>query len=589
MLIPEHVTAVMTIRNTPDSRKEPAMIRTALFCVFLSALFTLFCELPPDPHNVGNATFQEENLTALPDSIPQNLMYSCTLTVRFPEFIDSFSVFRSVDNGTPVKFAGSIVEDNDTLLVFPVPFLQPGQQTVSVYLYKNILTDTLTNTVNVFSTHPSITADVTRFTVVPGDSVTLRFEASDPDSNLLEYHFGRNGTITDTIPFLAGERSTASVEKTIPATLLKQFSDTVSLFTFTVMDFDSQTSPTLLCSLVIRDTLSPGIDFIPPLADTGYTVAGLPDTLLVKIRDNWGIDSMKYSGKRTVFHSDDTLMIVIGDLDSGKTVDSVEAWDRAGNRSVSAITLNYSGPRIFPAKIATIFHTVDEHESFDTIHLDDRVTITDTAATYGKESLRWSITVDSADSGMAYDFDSLNRTLVVSGPDEELFYNRILVLTLEVTDPNSVTSVLHGATFIMIEKDDPPVITYNGQRKLTGTQFDTLRLDTLGHDPEKKGVLQWSITRGDYFYPESTYILNCPSIRGKDPIAGCYLQFTGKIRILPDSAAIGGNTVVNDTLLFTLKNIVAGDTSSVSAKVPFSWYSFVVIPLDTLKLIPVEF
>lgn len=552
-------------------------------------LFGIMCELPQNPRSVENATFTEENLTGLPGEIPQNLVYPCTVTVRFPEFIDSFSVFMSTDDGSSEKVAGAVVE-NDTLLTFTIPFAKPGELAVSLYLYKGERADTLTHMAKVVSTAPAVSATVKKISTVPGDSAVLLFTASDPDSNLLEYFFGRGGEALDTSQFLAGERAAASVEKVVSSQSLRQLSDTIVFYTFSVMDVDSQMSSTALCTLKIMDTVAPVIGLLPPIEDTGYTVAALPDTVFATVDDNWGLDSITYGGERTVLFKGDTLQIVVGELESGTTIDTIEAWDRAGNRTATAVTLYYSGPKVFPPKIATIFHTVNEYETFDTVFLDNRVTITDPTATYEEDSLRWRVSVDTSDSDMAMHFDSLNRTLYVSGPDGELYHDRLMVLTLEVTDPNGVTTVLHGATFIMIEKDDPPVITFSGQRRVSGTQFDTLKLDTLGYDPEGEGELLWTIERGDFFYPESTYTINCSSSgRGKEPIVGCYLQFSGRICILPDTAAIAGSDTVNDTLLFTLKNVVAGDTTATSARIPFSWYSFSIIPIvvDSLQTIEI--
>jgi len=183
-------------------------------------------------------------------------------------------------------------------------------------------------------------------------------------------------------------------------------------------------------------------------------------------------------------------------------------------------------------------------------------------------------------------FDSTERTLYIEGPADELFQDRIAALSLTVIDPNGGFDHLHGATFIMVEKNDPPTITLTGQQKLFGTAFDTISLDTCGFDPERNTHLEWQIDKGNYFVPESLFTVTCPKGPSeKEPFASCFLQYTGKIRIVRDSTLFTTQEVktIYDTLLFTLKSIAPGDTAEVSKRIPFTWYQ-TFIPLDTIPL-----
>jgi len=553
----------------------------------------LFCELPENPCNINNAGIVNETLTALPETVPVNSVYQCTLTVRYPEFIDSFSVFASKSAGSPFRMAGASVGD-DTTLVFQVHLQEAATWDLSLYLYRGPFVDTVSGTVSVFSTTPSVNAVASETAVFIGNDAEVSFEASDPDSNLFKYTVlvGEGGT-PDTQQFLAGERAQAQISRQISASGLRSFRDTSVLFFVSVIDEDGQAGASAVCTLTIRDTAAPSITLLPPLFhDSVHTVASLPETLYAKVNDSWAVDSVKFAESRLSFAGGDTVAIMINSLDSGTTVDTLKAWDPAGNCSSVSISLFYDGPKVYPPSLTPFYQTATEGEAFDTVFLDSKVTITDPDADYGKDSLLWSVKIDTVDSGMAVGFDSVARILTVTGPSGELFHDRMAVLSVTVTDPAGQSASLNGVTFIMVEKNDPPRITLKGQGKIFGNPFDTLKLDTCGHDPEGNASLFWVIERGRYFYPESTYVDRCANTKITDLPRICYKVFSGKVLILADADSIATLPVaagVVDTLKFRLKSIDAADTMETSRDVVFTWGRLKIIdPIEIPELHKIE-
>ncbi len=559
----------------------------------------LFCELPQNPRNPESAGVEQETLTRLPEMSAVNTVFACTVSVLYPEFVDSFALFQSVDAATPVKLSGTPIGD-DSLIVLSIEVPLPAAYTFTFLLYKTAGVDSVVASIAAFATTPSVVALETRRTVPVGDTVSFTFTVTDPDSNLLEYTYS-GGMFTDKkYPFLASERAEATVICPLTADQVKALRDTIMFFSFAATDEKGQVSPAVLCTLIVVDESAPVIGTVDPLGDSLYSVAVLPDTIRLTVKDAWRVDSVKYGGARVVFSHGDTVVVPLGSLDSGTTLDSLEAWDPAGNRTVKTIQIHYAGAKVYAPKITPFFQTINEREQFDTVFLDQKVTITDTAATYGKDSLHWSVATDTGDNDMVVHYDSLRRALIVTAPQGEIFHNRIAVLSATVTDPAGVSTTLHGITFLMVEKNDGPIITCKGQKKIFNSAFDTLILDSCGYDPENNARLYWNIERGTYFYPDSLKTIVCPSQKGtgRDPldpiiVVGCFLNFTGRVRIAPDTLLTktipSSQDTLVDTLRFTVKSVTGGDTAQTSMDIPYIWYRFNFIPLDTgITIIPVE-
>ena len=545
------------------------------------------CQLPQNLRTPENAGVDHETLSSLPVKAAANAVFACTVSVLYPEFIDSFALYQSTDGAQSVKIDGGVLGD-DTVIVLSIVLPHPASYDFSFFLYKTDGVDTVTASLSVFSTTPEVQTESARRTVPVGDSVVYTFVVTDADSNMLEYMFSGGIFTAETHPFLASERAAATVTLTLSEEQVRSLRDTLMFFAMTAVDESGQTSRAAVCTLLVSDSVPPMVAAVAPLGDSAYMVDNLPDTLRMTIRDAWRVDSVKYGGTRVLFTADDTVMIPVANIDSGTTIDSLEAWDPAGNRTVKVITLQYAGAKVYPPKITPFFQTVNERQQFDTVFLDTKVTITDTTAAYGKDSLRWSVAVDSADSGMEVHFDSLKRKLLVTAPTGELLRDRIIMLSVTVTDPSGISSTLHGNTFIIIEKNDGPVITLRGQSKLFNTPFDTLVIDSCGYDPEHNSRLYWNIERGDYFYPDSLYTVNCPGEKG---IPSCFRMLNGKVRIAPDTVVINAvpatQSTIADTLRFTVQSVTGTDTATVTAKIPYVWNRIQIIPIDTgLIIIP---
>lgn len=578
---PPFLVVVILLGNLSNVGVSMCVKNSMLLCAIV--LGTLFCTLPVDPDNINNAGIIHETLTSIPDTIPVNSVYLCTAQVQYPHFIDSFSVIRATESGRTEKIAGGVL-GGDSLLTFTVLYAETAPTTVMVLLFKSILVDTLTRNVYVVSTTPTVKPLQNKKRVDVEQACILQFSATDPDSNLLGYLLDVNGSSATYTSFLSSERASALIATTFSAGSLQSLHDSLLVYRVTVLDADSQFSTPACCTLLVSDTISPEITLLLPLGgDSVYIVKKLPQTFGAVVVDNWGVDSVKFAGKRAQFSGGDTVLFVVNKLDSGVTTDTFAAWDRSGKISVKNVQFRYNGEKVYPPQITTIFQTVNEGEQFDTVFLDTKVTITDPDATYPKDSLRWTVVIDSIDSGMVVQYDSLKRLVIVRGPSGELFRDKIVVLSLTVTDSKGVVTVNHGVTFVMVEKNDPPKITLNGQGRLFNLPFDTLKLDTCGFDPEKNAQLSWVVSRGKYFMPDSLYTVRCTGIGGKTDI--CLRSFTGKVAIIADSSAFAvapaSQSSFIDTLVFTLTSVTVQDTAIVQKKVLFSWSKlFVIKPIE---------
>ena len=524
-----------------------------------------------------------ETVSAIPDSLPFKLFLPCTVSVHNPDCIDSVIVVRSDSNGeySRTTVSGTTSEED---IGFDISFPDTGFQVVGVLLFCGAYIDTLVDTLYVFSTIPIAAAAESVQRSFLDDGCSVEFTVSDPDSNLLKYRLTAAGEGSEEVQFLAGERHEATVSKSLPLSYLVSLTDTINLISLVVMDEDSQSSSVAVCTLMITDTLPPELTSTnTSLFDTVQTIVSLPDTIPLSVNDNWQVDSVKFDGQLLTIGDSGDAAVQLVQLDSGRTGHEIEVWDRADTRTARSVELYYSGPKVYPPVIASIIQTINEGEHFDTVYLDDFVTITNPDPAYTKDSLEWSIAIDNADSGMTVHFDSVDRTLFIQAPSGEIYRNRMVTLSVTVTDPLDVSRTRNGVTFMMVEQDDPPRITINGQIRKFGTPFDTLKLDTCGYDPEGKGVLSWTIEKGNYFYPDSVEVKHCLSI-GINPI--CRWLFTGRVAIVPDTAKTNHvvlGATISDTLLFTLKNTTAEVTTSKSMKVPFTWRGLQIIPAEKNK------
>lgn len=556
----------------------------------------LFCELPQNPRNIDNAGIRNlKSIDSIKSRIPINTTVPCTVIIKYPEFLDSVSIFLSFEN--KVKIATKILanhERSDTLFLFELPFVYDGVGEICIHWYKvNNTQDSICKSVTVYKTIPIAEALQNKVIENIDDSINIKFRAIDPDSNLFSYsvsYYKKNTSILmEEKEFLASQRFVGEISIPLSLKFLKEVADTQTIFSFKVMDEMKQESNIANCTLIIKDTLPPLINLLGWSEEKSKKVSSLPETVKTVVSDNWKVDSIKYNNKILNIIKKDTFEIVITDLDSGENLCVVEAWDKRGNYSKKEFKIIYEGKKIYPPEIKRFSQTINERELFQSVNLDDYVTITNPQATYSKEAIKWKVTVEYADSQMKVEYDSLSRRLSVTGPSGEIFYDRSLLLSLTACTPDTHCNSIHGILFMMKEINDPPVIKVKGQSKLFGIPFDTLLLDTCAYDPEGNSNLRffWTIQRGKYFYPESVFT-NTKLCR-EGSICFPIKLFTGKIAIQPDTTKtkiVPSNESIIDSLRFILKSVELGKTDTLisSFMAQYIWYR--TIKIDPQIIIP---
>ncbi|MCX7726770.1 MAG: hypothetical protein N2053_07960 [Chitinispirillaceae bacterium] len=551
--------------------------------LIIITFFLLFCELPQNPRNVDNAGIRNmKSLDSIKSRIPINTSLQCTVIIKYPEFLDSVSVFLSFDN--KVKIATKFFAENDrndTLFLFELPFTYDGVGDICIHWYKvNNTQDSICKSIEVFKTVPVAQVSQSKVVEYIDNSIIIKFKASDPDSNLFSYavfYYKNTPLLMEEKEFLASQRVSAEISIPLSKQFLKNLPDTQTFFFFRVKDEMQQESNTANCTLIIKDTLPPLINILESFIDGSKKVTILPETLKTVVSDNWKVDSVKYNNKILNIIEKDTFDIVITDLDSGENLCIIEAWDRKGNYSKKEFKLNYEGKKVYPPEIKRFSQTINEREVFSTVNLDDYVTITDPEATYGKDSIKWKINIESADSQMSVSYDSISRKLTVIGPTGEIYHDRSLILSLTACTPNAHCNSIHSILFMVNEINDPPVINVKGQSKLFGTSFDTIFLDQCAYDPEGSDNIKffWTIKRGKYFYPESLF--TSTNICNEKGLCFPIRLFTGKVVIQPDTTktkTVPSNESIIDSLTFILKSVEIGksDTLTSSIIAQYIWY-----------------
>jgi hypothetical protein len=529
------------------------------------------CTLPTDPaKNPKYAKIEKENVSTLPSVVPMGSVYKCTLLVALPELIDSFTISKSTPNANVVLASGDSVGDT---ILFTLELLQPDSYQISIILYKSQYVDTLKKQITVFSTIPLSSFSASSFTMHFGEKFTIPFTLKDPDSNLMRYTISRNGIRTDSVDVKVADRAGLS-GVIIPDSGLNLLK--LNYYKVEAVDVNSQYSTAALCTLVVVDTVPPKILSFTTMSDSKLLVPALPCTIGVTIADNWSLDSVKVSGAHVNLPGKDTIRIVKTFLDTGLTADSVEVWDRGKNRSVLKYKLEYHGAVQHPPELKPIVVTpILERGKFDTLHLDSYVEITDTAAHYSKDSLAWTITVETPDSIMNIVFDPVKRTLFVNVPSVEIGKDRYIALNIKVTDPKGLSDILYRVSFWVMEKNDAPVISIKNQITSFGAAFDTLLLGKSAFDSDPSDRISWKIEGGKYFKPDSIYtsLIKDITLKAATSIIKPIRTFTGRVAIIPDTTKFIPAKVPLTTqeIVDSLKFTASDGKLSESKYVKFTW------------------
>jgi len=485
---------------------KPRFLAAMLLSAALAIV--LFCGNPKNPYSSPSAAkiFADSSLTSLNDSVKAFTEVPCSVSLYLPGLIDSMYV-HVVKTGYDTVIAGVAVKTDKVAFDFVAP--APGTYQVKVFIVRSDNSfDSLIKEVKVFLILPVVTTDSASFHItLPRDSFVVRFIASDADSNL---RFGYTwvdtgiGTASST-PFLSLKPFHETFSRTVSsAALLSGLGAPIVLHAYAI-DAESLFSAVTSCTLFVSDTTKPSLKLLAP--DTAATVTSLPVTVRALVTDLAGINTVTFNGAAMVF-ANDTASYEASSIDSGKSLDSIVAFDKAGNRAAMVFPLTYSGKKLYPPKIIDLSRSTPEGHSFAPISLDASVILSDTGikdtAGYKKDSLTWLIT-DSVGNQIAVPASHL---FTVPFPSDTEWAGTIR-LTFRVTAKNNPALYdTKQPSFFVTEVYDPPVITQQQDLCSTTPHSATIYLDTITTVralDNKYPDLDWTFKNGKHFKVDSLY------------------------------------------------------------------------------------
>lgn len=528
---------------------------------------------PPSPNDAR--ILQVNSLSALTDTLKISTEYKCSVNVYLPNFIDSFFVW--VNNAAIQK--GAVKGTNPIAFSF-TPVDTGAYQLRFVIIKTNGSKDSLVKTGLVVappSRAPHIApvhSSIHMFLGVLSDSVVIAFVLTDPDSNLagyttqltLDQDTTLSRAINHTYPILP-RVGRDTISRKLKGPVLFQGIKFPLICYAQAIDRQSNYGNIAACTVFVADTIHPSIAKLRPITDSIFI---LPDTIIARVQDNWGVDSVKLNGSKMAL-SHDTARYIAPSLALGVTHDTITAWDSAGNATSIAFPRMYSGPKVYPPEVKNLGRTVYTGHRFDTLLLDTCAIPTDPSvkdtAVYQK-SLIWQI-VDSSGTSLSIPG---SRKFVVPAPADSLWDGTIKLTFVAIasTGPSAPTTAL----FTVRDRPGAPVITLGNQSKQAGFSFDTLFLDTCVKDPnDSSNALRWTFQKGKYFKVDS--IIECPPCI-HPPCLICKQAFRRRVAINPDTTKITPSTWTgSDTLYFTVK-----DPGGLSKTKPivFTKWRFIIKP-----------
>lgn len=555
-----------------------------IVCLFMFIPLFLFCTSPQNPYsNPDNAIIQaDSSLAALKDTLKNSTEYKCTVNVFLPNLVDSFFVDYNdsfiqkgaVNGKSPITFSFTPAYTGDYQVKF-------------IIVKTNGSKDSLVKTglvVATLSLAPQIVPVSGSIHLFLGDSAVIKFILTDPDSDLVGYTT-RLGLDQDTALSHAIDHSYSitsrvghdTITRKLQGTILFQgIKDPFVCFAQAV-DRQSNYSNVAACTVFVADTVHPTIATLRPVADSIFS---LPDTVIARVNDNWGVDSVKLGGARMAL-SHDSAAYIVPSLALGKSFDTITAWDSAGNETSLVFPRIYSGPKVYPPEVKNLSRTVFTGHRFDTLFLDTCAVPTDPAikdtAAYQK-SLIWQI-VDSSGTSLAIPG---SRKFVVPAPADTLWDGtvKLTFVAIASTGPSAPTAEL----FIVRDRPGTPVITLAGQSKLVGDSFDTLFLDTCAKDAnDSVTTLNWTFKNGKFFKVDS--IIACPPCVRLPCLKCTTPTFRRRITVVPDTTKINPATWTgNDTLYFTVRD--PGGLSKTKPIVFNKWNFIIYHPPIIVPILP---
>lgn len=477
----------------------------------LAGVLLLSCSNSPSPFtNPANAGFvPAQSLRSLDvknDSVKIKATVPCTVQVYLPNLIDSFFVHASL-NGADSILASGVVTGNSFSFLFSENV--PGVYKLNVVIVKSDATkDTLQKTVTVYSTAPVVTADSAAIHIfLPADSFVIHFTVTALDSNVwkaLTWFDTATGAAQQTS--FPPKTRVATITQTVYGPALIAALKTPIVCYAVAIDFpDSNVSKSAVCTLYVKDTVSPIVRLIAP-TDTVNAVNS-PVTIKAIVTDFTGIDSVRYDTSPMVT-SGDTAMFVASILDSGKQTDSIVAIDNAGNRTRFAFSLHIQGKQSVPPQIKDLSRATPQGMAFAPLFLDTCVIIADTSIKdttgFKKDSLTWVIT----DSAGTSEQILAGHMFTIPFPADTMWQGTFkLTFRVFVTSTPSLYDTKQPSFFVT-PFNYPPVITFAADQCFKVFRTDTIYLDaaTTVHDPNDAATsLNWRFSKGHHFKVDSLY------------------------------------------------------------------------------------
>jgi hypothetical protein len=468
-----------------------------------AALF-LICAPAQSPYtNPADAKILIDNslrsLDARSDSVKVFTAVQCTVELYLPKLIDSFYVHLSGNGGDSVIASGAVT---GTPFTFPLSVSVPGVYGLTIVVVKKDKSaDTLVKTITVYAMSPVVTPDAPAHTVVlPADSFSFKFTVTDPDSNVWKAYTWLDSAsgASQEISFAPKTHSIVITRTVKGSALLAALHAPVVCYAVAIDFPDSNVSKVAACTLHVKDTLAPQIVLLPP-TDT-VNSASSPVTIKALVTDYVGVDSVSFNGTPMVFSNDTALFFAA--LDSGKHIDTIVAFDKAGNKGKLVFTLAVQGKVHIPPQIKDLSRATSEGLPFDSIWLDTFVIIADTSihdtVTYKKDSLSWVITDSAGVSIIA----PPGHRIKIPFPSDSAIWG-MYKLTFKLYDKN-ITKLYDTKqpTFFITQANFPPVITLYPYQCFRNILADTINLNALTsvHDPnDPASSLTWTFTKGKHF------------------------------------------------------------------------------------------
>jgi hypothetical protein len=331
---------------------------------------------------------------------------------------------------------------------------------------------------------PNVTPDSAVYHSYVKKPTEVKFHIADPDGDIFICQvWVDSATGQPTTTILTGATSTDTQNVTGLSF------DTLVVFARAI-DSAGNASPMAQCTVIVQDTLKPVITEYHITPSTGDTaVRTLPCNLYVRIADDSPIDSAKFTDSagmpiQPMSITRDSAHVLVASLDSGKHVYQVVAWDKAGNRGTRILPILYTGKVAYKFTFSNIIdRTANENVAFPAINLNNCVSISPTTgipATW-KDSIQWQILETKPDSGLKAAFSQTTKTVTFAVPDSEWSGSEAFTF---IADWPNMAAGYAGATFTINPVNDPPRITWKGQRKSRLEDWDTVYADKCASDPD---------------------------------------------------------------------------------------------------------